>query len=202
MAKVTYNGYTFDSDLEVNYYKELMSKLEQGEVKDFIYHPTQIKNLVGTRSYTPDFIVVYSDRIEVVETKGFNQFSYRIDEQIHNIMLSKNEAWLREYVNENVKLFKKIDFDARSYRVYYKKYKFLSHYGFVDWDFKNPNTIANKRKEKILSQKEEIKELREFKKNALRFFDYWSKQQNNKKLTKQQREWFAKYVLETAKEIK
>ena len=184
--KVEYNGKNFDSELEVEYYKYLE---ERTDVLRFIYHPKQIPNFVGKRSYTPDFIVQYQDHWEIVECKGYNPYSKMIDDQIHTIMQQKDETWLRSYIQFNG--YYCIDIPVK-----YVKVKYLKAYGFVDWDFKNPNTIANKRKAKIEEQSSEIKELREFKKNAERYFKYHLKIVNQEKLTKQQREWYYNYVKE------
>lgn len=196
MGKVNYDGITFDSELEVNYYQYLQELIRKGEVLYFIYHPLQIPNLIGKRSYTPDFCVIYGDRIEIVETKGYSPYSKMIDDAIHAAMLTKSEEWLRDYAIKCLQAKNITDGWLKPERVVYKKVKFLKAYGFVDWDFKNPNTLANMRKEKILTQKEEIKELRDFKKNAERYFTYHIKLVNNEKLTKPQREWYCKYVEE------
>ena len=194
MGKVTYKNIQFDSDLEVEYYQELEKKQACGEVVDFIYHPHQIINLVGKRSYTPDFIVNYGNKIEIVETKGYNPYSKMIDDAIHAAMQTKSEDWLMNYlVDEGFYRFQLIQ---NNVRIYYRKIKKIKSYGFVDWDFKNPNTIANKRKEKINDLNVEIKELKDFKKNADRFFTYWLKIKNNGKLTKQQQEWYTNYISE------
>lgn len=199
MPKVNYCGITFDSELEVEYYKYLKEQYDKGEVLDFIYHPESIENLVGKRSYKPDFIVLYDDRIEIIETKGYNPYSKMIDDQIHNVMLSKTPTYLANYVLKN-KLywlrFEDWERNLTALNVVYKKIKYLKAYGFVDWDFKNPNTIANKRKEKINDLSAEIKELRDFKKNAVRYFGYHLKIVKNEKLTKPQKEWYYKYVEE------
>lgn len=189
MGKVKYNGITFDSELEVEYYKYIEQRTD---VLRFLYHPKQIPNFVGKRSYTPDFIVQYMDHWEIVETKGYNPYSKMIDDQIHTIMQSKDEKWLRSYIQYNG--YYCIDIPVK-----YVKVKFLKSYGFVDWDFKNPNTIANKRKEKINDLSAEIKELRDFKKNAERYFGYHLKIVKNGKLTKPQREWYCNYVKELQK---
>lgn len=76
------------------------------------------------------------------------------------------------------------------YPTTYRKIKYLKGFGFVDWDFKNPNTIANKRKEKINELSSELKELRQFKKDTERYF----KLHNKAKLTAQQKEFIAKYL--------
>ena len=197
MAKVEYEGITFDSELEVEYYKCLDELWHKGEVLEILYHPKAIENLVGKRSYTPDFCVLYADRIEIVETKGYNPYSKMIDDQIHNVMLSKNQWFLANYVAGTRMYwtrFEDWDRNIKNGNVVYKKLKYLKAYGFVDWDFKNPNTIANKRKEKINDLSTEIKALRDFKKDAERYFRYHIKVVQNEKLTKPQKEWYYNYV--------
>lgn len=197
MAKVKYADITFDSELEVEYYKCLDELWHKGEVLEILYHPKAIENLVGKRSYTPDFCVLYADRIEIVETKGYNPYSKMIDDQIHNVMLSKNQWFLANYVAGTRMYwtrFEDWDRNIKNGNVVYKKVKYLKAYGFVDWDFKNPNTIANKRKEKINDLSAEIKDLRDFKKDAERYFRYHIKVVQNKKLTKPQKEWYYNYV--------
>ena len=197
MAKVKYNDITFDSELEVEYYKCLDELWHKGEVLEILYHPKAIENLVGKRSYTPDFCVLYPDRIEIIETKGYNPYSKMIDDQIHNVMLSKNQWFLANYVAGTRMYwtrFEDWDRNIKNGNVVYKKLKYLKAYGFVDWDFKNPNTIANKRKEKINDLSTEIKALRDFKKDAERYFRYHIKVVNNEKLTKPQKEWYYNYV--------
>ena len=209
MPKVEYENIKFDSELEVEYVKYLRELKNKGEVLSFYYHPDAIQNLVGKRSYTPDFLVAYRDRIEIVECKGYNPYSKMIDDQIHNVMLSKTEYFLKSYICEvkarHMQFFCGIEWDTEK-KVVYRKVKYLKAYGFVDWDFKNPNTIANKRKEKINEQQDEIKALREFKKNAERYFKYFFTKidysMNYKRLTKTQREWFEKYVEELRKSFK
>ena len=184
MGKVNYNGITFDSELEVEYYKYLE---EQGLY--FVYHPKIGIEVTKNNKYYPDFVVYYGDvKCEIVETKGYSQFSFMKDNMVHNIMLQKTEQELKEWLRKNGLRY--------DYPTTYRKIKYLKAYGFVDWDFKNPNTLANQRKEKILSQKEEIKELKDFKKNAERYFAYHIKLVKNGKLTKSQKEWYYKYVEE------
>lgn len=193
--KVNYDGITFDSELEVEYCKYLLELEKKGIVLDFHYHPDSISNLVGKRSYTPDFMVLYRDRIEIVECKGYNPYSKMIDDQIHNVMLSKNNDWLSGYVESVIysklpRFSIKWDNVLETKNVFYKKVKYLKAYGFVEWDFKNPNTIANKRKEKINELSSELKELRQFKKDTVRYFNL----HNKTKLTLNQKEFIAKYL--------
>lgn len=117
---------------------------------DIFYHPDKIE-LVNGSKYTPDFIVVYDDRIEIIETKGYNQFSYQRDLIVHNLMRQKTYEELKVYV---LNYFKRNNVSKTIYNnaisnVTYRKIKHLKKYGFVDYNFKNQNTLSNKRKEKI-----------------------------------------------------
>jgi cell shape-determining protein MreC len=84
--------------------------------------------------------------------------------------------------------------------VIYKKIKHLKTYGWVDFDFKNPNTIANKRKTKIAELEAENKELKEYKKKAERYFSYLKKINSGIKLTKPQQEWVKQFINELMEE--
>ena len=187
MAKVKYEGITFDSDLEVEYYKYLK---ELGV--EFIYHPQTPIKLNSKNSYTPDFIVYYDDRIEIVETKGYSQFSFMKDNMIHNLMLEKDKDDLMFFVLENTLQANFIN-EVVGKDIIYRKIKYLQSHGWVDFDFKNPNTIANKRKQKITELETENKELREYKKNAERYFSYCSKIAQRIKLTKPQLTWMKEF---------
>ena len=178
MDKVVYDGIKFDSQLEVDYYKYLKENATY-----FVYHPKIGINTTSKNKYYPDFVVYYGDcRCEIIECKGYSQFSYLKDNMIHNIMLSKSEQELKEWLRENGLRY--------DYPTTYRKIKYLKAYGFVDWDFKNPNTIANKRKEKINELSSELKDLRQFKKDTIRYFNL----HNKPKLTQAQKEFMAKYL--------
>ena len=197
MPKVKYDDITFDSELEVEYYKYLVELYEKGVISAFYYHPAIPIKITKNNTYTPDFVVFYMDnKIEIVETKGYNPYSKMRDDMIHQVMQSKSEQELRDWLNKNYDSLYDNKFQLRfnNYSVVYRKVKYLKAYGFVDWDFKNPNTIANKRKEKINDLSTEIKELRDFKKEAERYFRYHLKIVNNEKLTKPQKEWYYNYT--------
>ena len=197
MSKVKYDDITFDSELEVEYYKYLVELYEKGVITSFYYHPSIPIKITKNNTYTPDFVVFYLDRrIEIVETKGYNPYSKMRDDMIHQVMQSKSEQELRDWLNKNYDSLydNKFQLKFNNYSVVYRKVKYLKSYGFVDWDFKNPNTIANKRKEKINDLSSEIKELRDFKKEAERYFRYHLKIVNNEKLTKPQKEWYYNYM--------
>ena len=197
MPKVKYDDITFDSELEVEYYKYLVELYAKGIITSFYYHPAIPIKITKNNTYTPDFVVFYMDRrIEIVETKGYNPYSKMRDDMIHQVMQSKQEQELRDWLNKNYDSVydNKFQLKFNNYSVVYRKVKYLKSYGFVDWDFKNPNTIANKRKEKINDLSTEIKELRDFKKEAERYFRYHLKIVNNEKLTKPQKEWYYNYM--------
>lgn len=112
---------TFDSELEVNYYDFLK---ENKEVKRFYYHlPVSIK-ITSKNKYTPDFVVEYEDRIEIIETKGYNQFSFKSDNLTHSLMLQKCENDLKTWLEENLKEDSKIILDLNK-NVLYRKIKHL-----------------------------------------------------------------------------
>ena len=195
MPKVKYDDITFDSELEVEYYKYLVELYAKGAITAFYYHPAIPIKITKNNTYTPDFVVFYLDRrIEIVETKGYNPYSKMRDDMIHQVMQSKTEQELMDWIKENFSFNIYVSIDGDNYSVVYRKVKYLKAYGFVDWDFKNPNTIANKRKEKINDLSSEIKELRDFKKEAERYFRYHLKIVNNEKLTKPQKEWYYNYM--------
>ena len=188
MGKVNYNGITFDSDLEVEYYKHLIEKVKTGEIIQFIYHPRVPIKITKNNSYTPDFIVIYSNHnIEIIETKGYNPYSKMKDDMTHNIMLQKSSDELIQWLCNNGIVPADMSF------VRYRKIKYLQAFGFVDWDFKNPNTLANKRKEKIDLLEQELKEAKLKIKKYERYLNYFLLEG---KLTKKQREWMLRFVEE------
>ena len=190
MAKVEYEGTTFDSEWEKDYYIYLKEELKAGFIK---YHPEPIFDLVARKKYTPDFIYCKEDTISVVEVKGgYNPYANHFqDDMIHKEMKAKDYRWLYNYFWKNGIKF--THSEDGYYDLKYEKVKKLKK-GWVDYDFKNPNTIANKRKEKINDLSTEIKELRDFKKEAERYFRYHLKIVNNEKLTKPQKEWYYNYM--------
>ena len=186
MSKVLYDEIMFDSEWEKDYYCYLKNELKVDFIK---YHPDPIFDLVARKQYTPDFIYIKGDTYSVVEVKGnYNPFANHFqDDMIHKEMKAKNYRWLYNYFWKNGINFR-ISEDGY-YDLKYEKVKKLKQ-GWVDYDFKNPNTIANKRKEKINEQNVELKELRKFKKDTIRYFSL----HNKSKLTANQKEFIAKYL--------
>ena len=172
----------FDSELEVSYFEFLSSN---EEVVRFYYHLPVSIEITKKNKYTPDFVVEYQDRIEIIETKGYNQFSFKSDNLTHSLMQQKSENDLKVWLVANLKEDSKIILDLNK-NVLYKKIKHLNGFGFVDFDFKNPNTIANKRKNKIKELEQEIKDL----KAQLKDYQKYVRLLSKGKLTKAQAEWF------------
>lgn len=187
MPKVEYDSITFDSELEVKYYQELKAK----DIK-FIYHPKAKIKITNNNSYTPDFIVFTSSGYQIVETKGYNPYSKMKDDMIHQVMLAKTPLELRQYIEEVLDTI--IPDDSV---VEYKKIKYLKSHGFVDWDFKNPNSQINQARTKNKELKENLKDLNKFKKDTLRYFAYLKKA----KLTKVQEEWQENYIKKITVEL-
>ena len=182
-------GIVFDSDLEVRYHEYLSDKKIR-----FIYHPKKPIKINSKNGYTPDYVVFYEDRIEIVDLKGFNQFSYMRDNMVHNAMLEKTTDELLAYLYSNgITEDETIGKD-----IVYKKLKYLKSYGWVDFDFKNPNTIANQRKNKINELTAELKESNNKVKKYERYLSYLFKD----KLTKPQREWKEKFENEYKESLK
>lgn len=173
---------TFDSELEVSYFEFLSSNKE---VVRFYYHLPVSIEITKKNKYTPDFVVEYQDRIEVIETKGYNQFSFKSDNLTHSLMQQKSENELKTWLELNLKEDSKIILDLNK-NVLYKKIKHLNGFGFVEFSFKNPNTIANKRKNKIKELEQEIKDLKSQLKDYKKYVQLLSKG----KLTKTQAIWF------------
>lgn len=188
--KIAYDNIAFDSQLEIDYYKLLKERQKKNEIIRFIYHPKSIM-ISKNNKYTPDFIVVSKDKVEIVETKGYSQFSFMKDNLTHNIMLEKTEDELKQYVESN-------NVDTNNKQVLYKKIKFLKTYGFVDWGFKNPNSQINKTRAKRDELQEELKECKKKIKDYERYLNYTLIKENH--FTKTQQEWLeqfkAKYIKE------
>ena len=183
MPKVRYDNITFDSELEVEYYKYLKENnirfIYQNEYRNI---PIKI-NLGRRKTYTPDFIVFDDENkiIKIIELKGYAKWSANEDNNIMDFMKNKvatDKDFLIEWLAQ-------LDIDTRGWDIEYYRLKHLKTYGWVDFNFKNPNSISNQRKNKIIELEKEIKELELYKKNVERYFSYLRKD----KLTKQQKEW-------------
>jgi hypothetical protein len=185
--KIGYKHITFDSELEVNYYKYLEELKAQKEVVLFCYHPKPLEVLGG--KYTPDFIVEDRCKIIVVETKGYNQFSFQRDTMIHRYMSLLSPEKLREYVNENSNIpfnqYKPVVYQKIKYSKKLKK--------FVDWSYKD-RTQKDALRDKVKLLEQEIKELKEFKKCAIKYMKY----KDRAKLTEAQSKAI-EYFLDTVK---
>lgn len=196
MSKVFYNGLSFDSEWEKGFYLHLINDLKINE-NDIWRNIEPITDLMARKKYTPDFI--YYDKgtktFHIVEVKGnYNPFANHFqDDMIHKEMKAKDQMDLRLYVQSNgIETY----FDDH---FIYEKVKLLKAYGWVDYEWKNPNNRVSQQKAKINDLSVELKELKEFKKNMLRYLTYHKKIVENQKLTKSQKEWYYNYVNEINK---
>lgn len=190
--KSKYNGIKFDSELEVDYYKDLVDRQNRHEIEKFFYHPIPLKTIFG--KYTPDFIYQDSKSIYIIETKGYNQFSFKSDAMIHKYMLSLSSEELKKYVMDinAVNGFNgDTTFDIIDRECKYQKIKYSRRLkAFVDWKYKDP-TMLDKLREKNKALEEENKELKKFKKDTLRFHKYYF---YTKKLTPKQKIFESEYL--------
>lgn len=196
MGKVNYDGLSFDSEWEKEFYLHLINDL--GISKNNIWRNIlPITGLIARKRYTPDFIYLKNKTFHIIEVKGnYNPYANHFqDEMIHKEMKNKTKDDLREYISING-----IDtyFDDK---FIYEKVKFLKAYGWVDYDWKNPNTRVSQQKAKINDLSTELKELKEFKKNTMRYFGYSLKLITGKKLTKSQIAWQNNYFDKMMKEV-
>lgn len=188
--KINYDDLSFDSELEMNYYIHLKeNNIEFLYQNEFRKTPILI-NLGRRKTYVPDFIVFDNENktIEIIELKGYAKWSANEDNNIMDFMKNKvitDKDFLIGWLKET-------GFYKQDYDVIYKRLKYLKSYGFVDFDFKNPNTIANQRKNKINELQVELKSLKEYQKNVERYFSYLRKD----KLSKQQMEWKKQFELD------
>ena len=183
MPKVRYDNINFDSELEMNQFLYLKENNIRFIYQDK-YKKTPIKiNLGRRKTYTPDFIVFddVNKIIKIIELKGYAKWSANEDNNIMDFM--KNKVATDKYFL--IEWLAQLDIDTRGWDIEYYRLKHLKTYGWVDFNFKNPNSISNQRKNKIIELEKEIKELELYKKNVERYFGYLKKD----KLAKQQQEW-------------
>ena len=194
--KVNYNGIIFDSELEVAYYQWLQ---EIGI--EFVYQDKYKKNpipinLGRRKTYTPDFITYdwHSKTITIIELKGYAKWTANEDNNIMDFMkhqVAENPSYLIDWLKSN-------NLYREGYKVEYARLKHLKGTGFVDYNYKNPNSLSNKRKAKIQELESELKELKQFKKETLRYFKLYL---SDKKKTQKQYEYLGQYLEKMNKEI-
>ncbi len=192
VSKIYYDNLSFDSEWEKEYYIYLRDVVKaEGIWRDLV----AIKGLMGRDKYTPDFIYLKDKVFHIVEVKGnYNPYANHFqDDMIHREMKTKNQQFLRYYVaNNGISTY----FDNT---FVYEKIKKLKAHGWVDYEWKNPNTLSNQRKAKITELEQSMKEINKRLKDYERFVDYVLKIQDGQKLTKQQREWYMNFIKEHKK---
>ena len=74
-VKTSVDGHTFDSKKEADYYCELKTRLQAGDIKGFCLQSTFI--LAPGLKYKADFVVFNNDGTsEVIDVKGFKTKEY------------------------------------------------------------------------------------------------------------------------------
>lgn len=185
--KIYIDGIRYDSELEIEY----LNYLKENNIKYIYqdkYRHTPIKiNLGRRKTYVPDFIIFDEENkiIKIIELKGYAKWSANEDNNIMDFMKNKVLTDKQFLINWLVSL----DINVCGYDIDYQRLKHLKGFGFVDYNFKNPNTLSNQRKNKIIELEEELKKANLYKKNVERYFSYLRNIKNGKKLTKQQLEW-------------
>lgn len=177
-------GIDFDSELELNYFEYLTILGIQFSYHN--YNPIKI-NLGRRKNYTPDFVIWdhSTATITIVELKGYAKWSANEDNNIMDFMKNKVETdqeFLISWLKEN-------ELYLTGYKVDYQRLKYLKGHGFVDYNFKNPNSIANQRKSKIIELEAENKALKQQLKDFERYYSYLKKE----KLTKAQKTWMLEF---------
>lgn len=195
MPKVRYDNITFDSELEVNYYQYLMENnirfLYQDQYKT---KPIKI-NLGRRKTYVPDFIVFDDENkiVTIIEMKGYAKWTANEDNNIMDFMKNK-VAYDRDFL---IDWLVSLDLDICGYDIEYQRLKHLKGIGFVDYNYKNPNSRVNVLKRNKLELEQELKKLNLYKKNCERYFSYLRQvNHNGKKLTKSQLEWKYNFEME------
>lgn len=79
-VKTKVDGVTFASKREASWYEKFKAMKKKGEVLWFSIQPRFV--LPGDIVYIADFIVVYPDRIDVVDVKGFKTPEYRLKKKL------------------------------------------------------------------------------------------------------------------------
>lgn len=195
--KEIYKNRYFDSLLEVEYFKYLEENNYKFLYQDE-YKATPIKiNLGRRKTYVPDFIVWDEENkvIKIIELKGYAKWSANEDNNIMDFMKHKvinDKEFLINWLIE-------LDINVCGYDIDYQRLKHLKNLGFVDYNYKNPNTISNQRKNKIIELEKENKELKQKIKDTERYLGYLRNIKNGKKLTKSQLEW--KYNFEKENDL-
>lgn len=187
MPKVRYENIFYDSELELNYSLYLKENgIKYIYQNDFRHIPIKI-NLGRRKTYVPDYIIFDEENkvIKIIELKGYAKWSANEDNNIMDFMKNKVLTDKKFLIDWLVSL----DINVCGYDIDYQRLKHLKGFGFVDYNFKNPNTLSNQRKNKIIELEQEIKENKEYRKNVERYFSYLRNIKNGKKLTKQQLEW-------------
>ena len=101
--RVEFQGITFDSKMECDFYKYLLELKEAGKVLSITLQPTMM--LIGkfekygkkfrSITYTPDFYVEYSDgRKEYIDVKGFSTDASELRRKLFDSIYPETLRWI------------------------------------------------------------------------------------------------------------
>lgn len=192
--KETYKNRIFDSALEVEYFKYLEDNKKRFLYQDEYKHRPIKINLGRRKTYVPDFIVFDDDEkiVTIIEMKGYAKWTANEDNNIMDFMKNKVE-YDKDFL---ISWLVSLDLDICGYDIEYQRLKHLKGIGFVDYNYKNPNSRVNVLRRNKEELEVELKELKLYKKNIERYFGYLRKYKQEKKLTKDQLQWLLKFERE------
>lgn len=174
-----YNGIMFDSDQEIMYYQLLKQNGTSFFYQDR-YKKTPLRiNLGRRKTYVPDFVIWKDQEFKIIELKGWSKWSGNEDNAIMDFMKNKvltDQTFLKNWLKE-------IGFPTpmvNMAEVKYQRLKYLKGLGFVDYDFKNPNSLINQKRRKVKEQQDEIKQLKAENKLLRRYYELSIKDSLNK----------------------
>lgn len=170
--KVKLDGYTFDSEMECQYYKELKTREAKGEVCDIQVHPSYVlqEEFVAANgkkhkaiTYEPDFVFydLKTTQLRIIDVKGmltdefilkwkmFDKYlqerHYSKDRYLEVLKYSKTTSWV------NIEDYKKIMKTKKQQLVAEKNY-----YKNIVLKQQHEQELAQKKKERELARLNEL----------------------------------------------
>lgn len=79
--KATFGGHTFDSQIELNYYKQLLLRLKAGEIESIELQP-KVYLTSALILYKPDFLIIEQGVQVWIDVKGFKTPVFAIKKRL------------------------------------------------------------------------------------------------------------------------
>lgn len=173
--KVKYDGYTFDSEMECLFYKELKEKEEKRLVKDIVVHPSYVLqkefcNNNGKKhkaiTYEPDFVFydVKQKKLRFVDVKGMVTEEFALKWKMFDLYLKENGLVSYPYL-EVLKYSKTTgwcNIEEYKYLMKTKKQQLVAeknYYKNIVLAQEHKREIAERKKQRELARLKELKEL-------------------------------------------